>query len=104
MPNAILVVMVLAVGDVLCITHCHLLATVPGDETRCVGEGWLTLILGELGSAGIGHGAHRNAGPAGPPFTRRANTGVRTSQSQKNSRSIIIINFLASSSLSLDNF
>lgn len=31
MPNAILVVMVLAVGDVLCITHCHLLTTVPGD-------------------------------------------------------------------------
>lgn len=33
MPNAILVVMVLAVGDVLCITHCHLLTTVPGDES-----------------------------------------------------------------------
>lgn len=34
MPNAILVVMVLAEGDVLCITHCHLLTTVPGDERR----------------------------------------------------------------------
>lgn len=36
MPNAILVVMVLAVGDVLCIAHRHLLATVPGDKKRCV--------------------------------------------------------------------
>lgn len=31
MPNAILVMMVLAVGDVLGIAHCHLLATVPGQ-------------------------------------------------------------------------
>lgn len=42
MPNAILVVMVLAVGNVLCITHCHLLATVPRNENRHVGEGELT--------------------------------------------------------------
>lgn len=48
MPNAILVVMVLAVGDVLCITHCHLLATVPRNEKRCVGRGSLTLMLGKL--------------------------------------------------------
>lgn len=36
MPNAILVVMVLAVSDVLGIAHCHLLATVPVDEERLV--------------------------------------------------------------------
>lgn len=42
-PNAILVVMVLAVGDVLCITHCHLLATVPRIEKRSLYKGLLTL-------------------------------------------------------------
>ncbi|GAA6079537.1 uncharacterized [Tachysurus ichikawai] len=28
-PDAVLVVVVLAMGDVLCVAHCHLLTTVP---------------------------------------------------------------------------
>lgn len=43
-PNAILVVVMLAVGDVLCITHCHLLATVPRNEKRSIGKGSATLV------------------------------------------------------------
>lgn len=42
MPGAVLVVMVLAVGNVLSIAHCHLLATVPKQEEREVKEGTVT--------------------------------------------------------------
>lgn len=42
MPDAILIVMVLAVGDVLRIALRHLLATVPEQEEREVREGIVT--------------------------------------------------------------
>ena len=38
MGHAVLVVMVLAMGDVLSIAHCHLLTPVPGVEDRCVSD------------------------------------------------------------------
>lgn len=46
-PDAILVVMVLTVGNVLCITHGHLLATVPGNYTR--GKVWMKTATTDVG-------------------------------------------------------
>ena len=40
--HAVLVVVVLAVSDVLCVGHGHLLATVPGTGTRDTGQHTVT--------------------------------------------------------------
>lgn len=37
-PDAVLVVMMLAMGDVFCVAHCHLFTTVPkvmGKRSKC---------------------------------------------------------------------
>lgn len=38
MPDAILVVMMLAVGDVFCVAHCHLFTTVPKTMVKKEGK------------------------------------------------------------------